>query len=113
MKISLRHTQKSPPFNTPSSQEKADLFLRVDIFFLLFYGKMAHPSKAVDIPNGTNVFFHGFFVVLTFHLPSNLFAGREEGVPQTNWKVSLRFVARPQAAAGYRTKIWFLLEEHF
>jgi len=36
--------------------------------------------------------FSLFFVVLTFHLPSNLFAARGEGGPQTNWKASGRFL---------------------
>ena len=35
--------------------------------------------------------FWRFFVVLTFHLPSNLFSARGEGGPQTNWKASGRF----------------------
>ena len=36
--------------------------------------------------------FSWFFVVLTFHLPSNLFAARGDGGPQTNWKASGRFL---------------------
>ena len=31
-------------------------------------------------------------MVLTFRLPSNLFAARGEGGPQTNWKASGRFL---------------------
>ena len=38
-------------------------------------------------------------MVLTFHLPSNLFAARGEGGPQTNWKASGRF-PRPHWRGG-------------
>ena len=36
--------------------------------------------------------FSCIFVFLAFHLPSNLFAARGEGGPQTNWKASGRFL---------------------
>ena len=51
--------------------------------------------------------FSWFFVVLTFHLPSNLFAARGEGGAanklEGKWKVSLCLVAPSQAAAVYNT----------
>jgi len=40
------------------------------------------------IPNGTNVCFDGFW----WSSPSNLFAARGRGGPQTNWKASGRFL---------------------
>ena len=50
-------------------------------------------------------------MVLTFHLPSNLFAARGDrgaaNKSEGKWKVSFCLVAPPQAAAGYGTNSGF------